>query len=327
MFESSLVADCDFWMDENKPQLSIEGALGIIVGIVAATAAMGWELRSILVAFAIVLVVHIARRISGGATSRLGIAVAVIAALILVTWRPIWEDFHKNFPAIGGEAALSRVIIAAVVFAIGLAGYWSIIRPRGKGWRVIPVQLMIFGACVGGLGLVATAVGIIWQVQQNWANGMKPSAPIFTVGPPQITQREPPPALPAPQPSPQPFFSDYNLTEAGIGALAEELYKVRSGLTGRIEVDRMSTDGTSGGFISNFSRACDKAGIECPVANVHPNSPDEKGLMIYISDINKPPEPAQVLQATLLKIGVDVPFVARPGYGPMTFSLFAGPKP
>jgi hypothetical protein len=132
--------------------------------------------------------------------------------------------------------------------------------------------------------------------------------------------------LPAPQPqTPQPFFSDYNLTEAGVNALADELYKARDAFGKRIELDRMSTDGTAGGFVSNFVRACDRAGVDCSVANVHPNSPDEKGLMVYVSDVNKPPEAAQELRKILLKLGIDVPFVARQGAG-ASGSLFVGPR-
>jgi hypothetical protein len=181
-----------------------------------------------------------------------------------------------------------------------------------------------------GLGLFALSVGLVWQFQQNWAAGTKSSgAPIFTIGPPQITQREPLQALPGPQQSatPQPFFSNYDLTEAGVTALADELFKSRDAIGKHVELNRMSTEGTGGPFISNFSRACDRAGIDCPMGSVHPNSPDEKGLMIYVSDVNKPPEAALELRAILLKLGINVPFVARPGFGPPTFSLFVGPKP
>ena len=228
-----------FWMDENKPLLSIEAALGILVALIAAIADLGWELRSILVAFAVGLVAHIARRLNGGAMKRFGLAVVVIVALFLVTWRPIWEDFHKNFPRVGVEAALSRVVIAAVVFAIGLAGYWFIIRPRGKGWRVIPVQLMTFGVCVVGLGLGATAIGLIWQFQQNHAIGIPPATgPTLLPAPSSLPQLQKPsqPALPAPPAAvPQesePLMSGYNLTSAGSRVLREEAFKIKGLLPG-----------------------------------------------------------------------------------------------
>jgi hypothetical protein len=117
------------------------------------------------------------------------------------------------------------------------------------------------------------------------------------------------------------------LTEAGVSVLAAELYRARDALGRRIELDRMSTDGSSGAFASNFARACDQAGIECPFGNLHPNSPDEKGLLIYVADPNKPPPAAEELRNIMLKLGLDVPFVARLGYGPPTFSLFVGPRP
>jgi hypothetical protein len=195
---------------------------------------------------------------------------------------------------------------------------------------VLPVQVIAFGICLIGVGFLTAIVGLGWQFQQNWAAGIKPSgAPTFTLVPPQITQVPGLLALPAPQgQAPQtPFFSDYNLTEAGVSALADELYKVRDALGKRVELDKMGTEGSSGGFVSNFGRACDRAGVDCPIANVHPNSPDEKGLMIYISDLNKPPEAAQVLRTVLLKLGINVPFAVRPDFGPTVFSLFVGPKP
>jgi hypothetical protein len=117
------------------------------------------------------------------------------------------------------------------------------------------------------------------------------------------------------------------LTEEGVSALADELYKVRDALGKRVELDKLGTDGSAGGFVSNFGRACDRAGVECPNGNVHPNSPNEKGLMIYVSDPSKPPEAAQVLRGVLLKLGINVPFVVRSDFGPTGFSLFVGPKP
>jgi hypothetical protein len=49
--------------------------------------------------------------------------------------------------------------------------------------------------------------------------------------------------------------------------------------------------------------------------------------MIYVIDPSRPPESAQELRRILRKIGIDVPFVARPGFGPTTFSLFVAPRP
>ena len=60
---------------------------------------------------------------------------------------------------------------------------------------------------------------------------------------------------------------------------------------------------------------------------MHPNSPDEKGLLIYVADPNKPPAAAEELRTILQKLGLNVPFVARPGFGENAFSLFIGPRP
>jgi hypothetical protein len=89
----------------------------------------------------------------------------------------------------------------------------------------------------------------------------------------------------------------------------------------------MGTDPSAGALLNSIGRACDQAGVDCPLSNIHPNSPDEKGLMIYVLSPDKLPEAAQLLQAAFLKIGVKVPFVARPGLEPMKVLLFAGPAP
>jgi hypothetical protein len=317
------------------PPLSLEALIGLFAGFFLGLVEMNWELRSLGVLLTAALAIHIAKRLDVGLLRKIGFAACAIALLVLGTYHPIWVSFHEDFPTVTGETALSRIIEFFSLAVSGIAAYIFLIRPRGKkDYRVLPAQLIAFGAVVMTAGLIPipVAIGLGWQFQQNWAAGIKPSgAPVFTLVPPQITQTTGPLALPPPQqqaPQTQ-FFSlpDYNLTEAGVTALADELYKIRDALGHRIELDRMSTEGTAAGFISNFGRACDRAGVECPVGTFHPNAPDEKGLMIYVVDPNKPPTSAQELQATLLKLGIDVPFVARAGFDPLRFALFVGPKP
>jgi hypothetical protein len=290
---------------------------------------MPWWLRGIGVLGTIVLALHTGKRIERRLW-KIAFPAVSITTLVAGTWDSIWLGFHQAFPRITEQETLATIIEFFAVSASCLAGYVFLLRPREKeGYKVLPAQVMAFGACVAVFGFVTIVIGLAWQFQQNWAAGIKPTgAPVFSLVPPQITRTTPPLSLPPPQQqAPQtPFFSDYNLTEAGVTALADELYKIRDALGKRIELDRMSTEGTAGAFIGNFGRACDRAGVDCPVGNVHPNSPDEKGLMIYVEDPNKPPAAAKELQAVLLKLGIDVPFVARLGFGP-TFTLFVGPKP
>jgi|HubBroStandDraft_6_1064221.scaffolds.fasta_scaffold206128_2 hypothetical protein len=310
--------------------LSTEAAVTLVAGlIVGLIPEMPWWLRGIGVLGTVVLALHTGKRIERVAWKMAFPAVS-ITVLIAGTWNSIWLGFHQAFPRITEEATLATIIEFLAVSASCLAGYVFLLRPRGKeGYKVLPAQVMAFGACVAAFGFATLVIGLVWQFQQNWAAGIKPSgAPVFTLVPPQISQTPAPLALPSPQPAPQtPFFSDYNLTEAGVTALADELYKIRDALERRVELDKMNTEGTAGPFIANFGRACDRAGVECPVGSVHPNSPDEKGLMIYVADPNKPPAAAKELQAVLLKLGIDVPFVERPGFGPPTFTLFVGPRP
>ena len=65
--------------------------------------------------------------------------------------------------------------------------------------------------------------------------------------------------------------------------------------------------------------------MDYPHSYLHPNSPNEKGLMIYMQSPDKQPDSAIKLCEALRKIGVDVPFVVRPGLGPAetTFFLWA----
>lgn len=308
--------------------LSTEALIGLFVGLVVGLIEMSWELRALGVFFAAGLAVHIAKRLEAKWLVKIAIIIFGIGILVAGTWHPIWVGFHEDFPAVTGQTALARIIEFVAVAASGLAVYIFLIRPQGRnGYKVLPAQVIATGFCVMVFGLVVVAIGLAWQFQQNWVTGTKPSgAPIFTIEPPQIPPPTPPPALPAP-PEQTLLFSNYNFTEAGVAALANELYKAKDALGRRIDLDRMSTDSSSGPLISNFARACDQAGIDCPYVSVHPNSPDEKGLLIYVADANKPPSAAVELHTILLRLGLDVPFVSRSGYGPAGFSLFIGPRP
>jgi hypothetical protein len=310
-----------------SPDAAITLVLGLAIGLIPD---MDWWLRALGVLGTAILALHTARRLTS-LRLKIGFPVGVVAFLLFGAWHPIWRGFHDAFPTVTEEDALAKIIEFAAIVVSGIAGFFFLLRPREKeGYRVLPAQVMAFGMCLVGAGFLTALIGLGWQFRQNWTNGTRPSgAPIFTVGPPQIAPTPPLPALPPPQgkASQTPFFSNYNLTEAGVGALADELYKVRDAIGKRVELDRLVTDGTAGGFISNFARACDQAGVECPFSNVHPNSPDEKGLMIYVKDPSKPPETAQVLRTVLLKLGIDVPFVVRPDFSTNGFSLFVGPRP
>jgi hypothetical protein len=308
--------------------LSTEAAVTLVAGlIVGLIPEMPWWLRGIGVLGTTALALHTGKRIERGVW-KIAFPAVSIAILIAGTWNSIWLGFHQAFPRITEEETLATIIEFFAVSASCLAGYVFLLRPRGKeGYKA---QVMAFGACVAAFGFATIVIGLAWQFQQNWAAGIKPTgAPVFSLVPPQISQTTAPRALPPPQQQATltPFFSNYNLTEDGVKALAGELYKIRDALAKRIDLARMSTDGSAGGFSGNFVRACDQAGVDCPIGNLHPNSPDEKGLMIYVADPDKPPAAAKELQDALLKLGIDVPFVPRLGFGPTGFILFVGPRP
>lgn len=318
-------------MDQNKPLISIEGALGIFFGIVAATADLGWEIRAILLFFAVGLVIHIARRVDGRATRRFGGAAIVVVGLILVTWRPIWESFRKDFPHFVEAANQSRIIEAGVVIGVALAFYWLIIRPRGKGWRVLPAELMAFGVCVVGLGLFALSVGLIWQFQQNRSMGIV-TTDVSNLLPapnrPQIAQTAPPQALPAPSEPPQPppaepLLSGYSLTNAGSRALSEEAFKIKDVLL-NLTVFMQTNDESGRGLAMQIVRAFSIGGVSSTLGFGQLGGPSETGLIILFDDAEHLPEPAKSLKTALEAVGLKVKIIERKVGA---FQFFVGPTP
>jgi hypothetical protein len=312
------------------PFISTEGAIGLAVAFYLGLADMTWDQRALGVLVTGLLILDIARRVNRGFLIKSAIFLGGNGLLLSGTWRRIWEGFHESFPDVTERTVLFRIIIVVSTAACCTAAYTFLIRPWGKeGYRVLPAQVIAFGASVIGIGFLTLVIGLIWQFRQNLIAGTAPTgAPTFTVVQPRITQQASPPALPAPEQARQsPLFSGYNLSEAGVTALANELYKIRDVVSKRIELDHMSTDPGSGGLVNNLYRACDQAGVDCPIINIHPNSPRERGIMIYVSDPDNAPGPAKAVQAALLTVGLKVPFVARPGFGPDAFTLFVGPPP
>jgi hypothetical protein len=116
----------------------------------------------------------------------------------------------------------------------------------------------------------------LWQFRQNWNAGTTPAgAPVFSLVPPQIQQTAPHPALPPPNATATtPFFSGYNLSDAGITAFANELYAIRDAISKRVELGHMSTDSSAGALLNSIGRACDQAGVECPSVQHSPELPE-----------------------------------------------------
>jgi hypothetical protein len=317
--------------EERRPFLSVEAAATLVAGLVVGLIPeMQWWLRALGVLGTCLLAIHTGKRIERPLLLRIAFPALTIGILVAGTWHTIWLGFHETFPTVTEESTLSKIIEFCAVTTSGIAGYFFLVRPRSiRGYRVLPAQVIAFGMSLMAIGLLTAGVGLAWQFRQNWNAGTAPGgAPVFTLVPPQIPQTTPPLALPPPNPTtPTPFFDNYNLTEGGVIAFANELYAIRDAISKRVDVGRMGTDGSAGGLVSNIGRACDRAGIECPVANFHPNTPDERGIMIYVLSPDKPPEPATKLQAALLKIGLNVPFVARPEFDPNRMALFIGPRP
>jgi hypothetical protein len=291
---------------------------------------MQWWLRALGVLGTCVLAIHTGLRTEARA-ARIAFPLLTIGVLVSGTWEPIWNGFHETFPAASEESALASIIEFCAVATSLFSFYFLILRPRIlRGYKVLPAQVIAFGMSMVGVGLLTAAFGLFWQFRQNWNAGISPAgAPVFSIVKPQIQQTAPNPALPPPRPTePTPFFSGYRLTDAGVDAFGTELYAIRDAISKRIDLGMMSTDpGPAGNLLRGIRQACDQASVECPLTTIHPNSPDERGLMIYVLSPDKPSEAATKLQEALLKIGLKVPFVARPAMEPTQMILFAGPAP
>jgi hypothetical protein len=326
MFSSGLVN-----MHERRALLSVEAAATLVAGlIVGLIPEMEWWLRALGVFGTCVLAIHTGKRIEERPVISVAFPLFTIFILVVGTWQFIWQGFHQSFPGVTEDTALSKIIEFSAVATSGFAGYYFIIRPRSiGGYKVLPAQIMAFGIIMMTAGLLTACIGLIWQFRQNWNSGTTPAgAPLFSLVSPQIQQTAPHPALPPPNPATAtPFFSGYNLTDSGVTAFAEQLFAIRDAISRRVDVASMNTDPNAGALVNHIERACDQAGVECPTSGIHPNSPNERGLMIYVSSPEKPPEAATKLQEALLKIGVNVPFVARPGLEPTKMVLFVGPTP
>ncbi len=312
--------------------LSPEALLGLFLGLLAWVVELNWALRSAFVLLTAVLAVHIANRLDWTISIRITFVTVVIGVLVLGTYHPIWIGLNEEFPTITGEAALSTIIEVGTLAACAIALYVFLLRPRGKdGFQVLPAQLIAFGAIVMAAGFVSVAIGLAWQFKQNWAGGVAPTGAPVSVSratkQAQISPKPPPPALPPPaQPSPE-LFSAYNLTQGGINALANELYKFKEGLHSRIDLQHVDSDLSSTNLTNSIFRACDLSGIACPINNGHTNSPGETGVMLYVSDPKNPPKPAEQLQTALEHVGIHAPFIARPETASDAFILFVGPAP
>jgi hypothetical protein len=316
------------------PAISTEACIGILLGLLAWVVELTWEIRGLFTLIAAGLAVHIAKRLDYRLLTRVAIGAVTIGLLLLGTYKPIWAGFHDDFPEVGSGAALSRIIQFSVVTCCAIAGYIFLVRPWGrKGYRVLPAQLIAFGAIVVATGFVPIAVGLVWLFSQNWTNGVSPTgAPLALAAGPQplqIAQAPSQPALPAPTKKDTQYVAGYSLTEEGVRALTAELYKLKDSLK-HIDVQRLVTDLSSGGLWTGINQACDRAGLECSIGPGHLNSPDDRGIKIYVTDMNNPPESAKKLQGILERLGLHSPFAshtANVATGPDTFILFLGPAP
>ena len=307
---------------------------------------MNWELRCFGVLATSILAVHAARRMGISVYKKATLAFTLIGVLLASTWRPIWTSFHEDFPSVTGETALSRIIVFCAICAAGAAAYVFLLRSRREGRRLIPAQLMAFGVSMIAAGVVAAAIGLLWQFQQNRAMGITISnGPNLLPAPtaPQITQTPPPEALPPPtpatapssqaippsppvvsQPKPAtPLMNGYNLTPAGSRVLADEAFKIKDVLPS-LTVWIQNNDNSGRGLAGEIIRAFSIGGISSNLNLGQLGGPSERGPIILFDDPEKLPEAATRLKSALEKAGMHVTVIKR-AVG--TFQFYIGPDP
>src|SRR5436190_21365909 len=129
--------------------------IAAILGIAAVVFHLDWTTRSILVAAAIGLIVFAALRHSAHPIIRAVVAATATIIFIGLSWRPIWEDFHKEYPATPPQVAALYAILVGIVVAAFLLTYRLIARPITEGRRTLDPFL-----AVALLGAVLVAAGI-----------------------------------------------------------------------------------------------------------------------------------------------------------------------
>jgi hypothetical protein len=116
--------------------MSAEGVVGLIAVIVATTAELDWVFRSIAVASGVILWGHLIFRSRRHILARIALFATGTAALLAITWHPIWEDFHQKHPEIATSALIELV-------AATMAGATDFLKQSGAIWALAVVAFMI----------------------------------------------------------------------------------------------------------------------------------------------------------------------------------------
>jgi hypothetical protein len=118
-------------------------------------------------------------------------------------------------------------------------------------------------------------------------------------------------------------MSGYNLTGAGVRALADEAFKIKGDLTDLV-VRMQTNDETGRGLATNIVRAFSRGGISSQLGFGQLGGPKEMGAIILVDDPQHLPLPAAALKSALEKVGMHVTVIQR-AVG--TFQFYVGPDP
>lgn len=137
-------------------------------------------------------------------------------------------------------------------------------------------------------------------------------------------------AAPAAPPStPPPWsFANYDLPDAKILELGEELFAIKSSLPAFTIIYQVPYDGPSMSLGHQLARAFTRANISNSLNWSSPSTPRDSGIFIRIADMRDIPDSAKKVQAAIEKITRVQPRIeAIGGLPPDTLALFVAPKP
>lgn len=124
-----------------KLPISLEGAIGLLLAIVAMIGDIDWWLRGLLDVCALGLVIHVGTRLAVNVLWRAMFIVGGTILLAIVTWRPIWTGFSPHWPWVAGAiiAFTSATIVRAAFFtAVGVI-LAKVARAGSEWWKTDPI--------------------------------------------------------------------------------------------------------------------------------------------------------------------------------------------
>jgi hypothetical protein len=160
--------------------------IAAVLGIAAVVFTLDWIIRSVLVISAIGLIIFAAVRHSAHPFIRGPLAAIVTTLFIAFSWHPIWEDFHKSYPATSAMTAFLYAVLAGVIVAAMMLTYRLASRPITEDRRQLDpfLAVALFGAVlvVAGIGGYSLSAGpTAPRVEMSAASSLSEPSKIVSV--------------------------------------------------------------------------------------------------------------------------------------------------